>query len=154
MRILPTEQKTAASRSRKAAVFEIWMRCFLSECVEFAQNLGFWLATDELANGLASFEKEERRDSGDTKLGRECLCLIDVHFADFGFASALVSNLVYDGRKLDARATPGCPKIHQYGDWRIEHFGLEVRIGERYNVWTCHIDRAFREGVLFLKSSR
>ena len=112
----PVVQKTAAFRFWKAAVFEVGMRACLNECVELAQNLRFWLATDELADGLASFEEEQRGDSGDSKLGRECLCLIDVHFADLGFAGALVSDLVYDGRKLDARTAPRCPEVHQHGD--------------------------------------
>ena len=111
----------------------------LTEGRELAQDFRFRLATDELASGLSSFEKEQTRDAVDTELAGEPGILIHIHLGHLRFADSLVRDFINHGRQLDARTTPRCPEVHEDRHRRVQHFVGEVRVSQVNDVLIGHL---------------
>ena len=85
----------------------------LREGVELRQNLGLRLPPDQLPHRLSAFEKKKRGDGVDAEFSRERGAFVHVDFCDERLADPFGGDFLNHRRKLDARAAPWSPEIHE-----------------------------------------
>ena len=85
-------------------------------------------ALDALGD-LAVAEEQQGRDGHDLVLGRGLDVLVRVEL-DHLQLRALAGDLLDDRGHEAARATPGCPEVHEHGLIRLDDLCLEVGVGD------------------------
>ena len=93
---------------------------FLSDgAINFLLYALFGLSTDELSNGFATFEDNERGNAHHVELTWGFRVLIYVYFYNLHLAFIFRSQLVYDRPHHLARSAPRSPKVHKHRDGGI-----------------------------------
>lgn len=95
---------------------------------EFFFDGAFGHGADELVGHFAILEEQQRGDAADAEALCGLLRIVHIDFADFDAAFVFIRKLFNRWRNHAARATPGGPKINEYGQVRINDFRLEIVI--------------------------
>ena len=66
------------------------------------------------------------------------MVVINVDLDDFCAAYGSIGDLIDDWSKLDARATPRSPEVHENGLFGLDDFGLEGGVGDIKNIDAGH----------------
>ena len=103
----------------------------------------FWISASSLLRGIAPTSWPTTRPPLKMRsvgidvtpvLLRDDLVVVDVHLGDLEAALVLVGEGVDGGRDLLAGAAPDGPEIDEGRDVGLQDFGLEVRVGELFDV--------------------
>src|SRR5260370_12388596 len=87
------------------------------------------LVANQLLNHLASLEDQQGRDAGDPVAHWGGAVRVDVHLANLDFALIVLRQFLDDGSDGAAVATPGRPKVYEYGLLRFQNILVEGCIG-------------------------
>src|SRR5215213_3096960 len=87
------------------------------------------------ALGLApAVEEDERGDALDAVALRHALVLVNVELDELGLPLVALGQLLERGRERAAGRAPLGPEIQHHGHVRLQHLGLERRVGHLRNV--------------------
>src|SRR5579883_511264 len=105
----------------------------------------------DLARGeLAVLEQHQRRDRHDAVLLRGRRALVDVELDDLDLAVERAGRDLFErGRDHLARAAPFGPEVDHHRLFRLEHLGLEIRVG---NLANSHGRTSFSWRMIFYEN--
>lgn len=95
------------------------------------------MGSDQPTNLSTLIKNDESWNCLNTKLERNALILVGIHFGKAQFALVFIAQLLIDWCNSPAGPTPRGPEINDNGFIRFEHFCLEILVSYVKEVGVC-----------------